>query len=69
MKKLVLILGIVFVGMSSFAIAVDCVAAAIAAGDLAESLGSSHEEAYEVANDVYEACINGGSITITTANK
>lgn len=62
-------MSVVFVTMSSFTFAVDCVAAAIAAGDLAESLGSSHAEAYEVANDVYEACTSGGSVTITTQNQ
>ena len=45
----------------------DCVGAAIAAGDLAESLGSSYEDAYNTANDVYDACMSGRAITLTTA--
>lgn len=65
MKKLILVLSVVFLTMSSFTVEVDCVAAAIAAGDLAEALGSSDAEAHQAADDVYEACTSGGTVTLT----
>lgn len=65
MKKLILVLSVVFLTMSSFTVEVDCVRAAIAAGDLAESLGSTDEEAHQTANNVYDACTSGGTIILT----
>ena len=73
MKKLLSILSFVFILTNAlakenldFIIGPDCVGAAIAAGDLAESLGSSYADAYSQANEVYDACISGESITLTT---
>lgn len=68
MKKLILVLSVVLLTMSSFTVGVDCVEAAISAGDLAEALGSSQAEAYEIADDVYEACTSGGTVTLTIEN-
>ena len=74
MRKSLLILSFAFILTNAlakenpdFIIEPDCVGAAIAAGDLAKSLGNSYEDAYNTANEVYDACMSGGAITLTTA--